>query len=289
MNHLPLETRIKIIQLLVEGVSMRAASRLTGTSFNTIKKLLIDVGQSCITFHDNAIREIKSKHVEADELHSFIGCRRKNSTPEKEEMGQGDCWTYIAVDRDTKLVISWFSGKRCDESTNYFISDLASRLSTKVQLTTDGFTNYVTAVNNAFPTDNEIDYAQLVKQYGYPELDGEVVDRRKQYIGAEKRPVFGTPNPKYICTSHVERQNLTLRMHVRRFTRRTNAFSKKYENHVYSQAIFFVYYNFVKIHKSLSVAPAMQAGLIKKMMSIEDLLNLDEIWANDPKRHFRRS
>ncbi|MBS1641528.1 MAG: DDE-type integrase/transposase/recombinase [Bacteroidetes bacterium] len=276
MNKLPLETRKKIIQLLVEGNSLRATSRIVDVSINTVTKLLVDVGRACQKFHHETVRQIASQRIQCDEIWSFVYAKEKNVTEDMKNAG--DVWTWVGIDADTKLVVSWYVGPRDVESANIFMRDLARRLKNKVQLTTDGYRAYLEAVDNAFRL--RINYAQLVKIYGNKK--GETTDdnasheyKNYRYKGAERKIRSGDPNPKFISTSYIERQNLTMRMHMRRFTRKTNAFSKKIENHGYAVALHFVYYNFVKIHSSLSVPPAMQAGLIKRLMTIEDILKLE--------------
>src|SRR5450432_1562978 len=273
MNTLPTEKRVQIINLLVEGTSMRAASRIADVSINTISKLLIEVGQACQLFHDETVRNVQAKRVQADEIWSFVGSKENNKPQDKE--GYGDAWTFVGIDSDTKLVISWLLGDRDIDTATFFMKDIADRIKGSVQLTTDGLKAYIKAVDAAFPTDDEIDFAQLVKIYG-PAL-GNANERRyspAECTGAEKTVIYGQPDQKFISTSHVERQNLTMRMHMRRFTRLTNGFSKKIENHGYAIALHFVYYNFVKQHKTLRTTPAMAAGLRKGFMTIEDIVKL---------------
>ena len=274
MNKLPIEKRVQIINLLVEGCSLRSTSRIADVSINTVTKLLVDVGRACEKFHNEKVVGIKSQRVQCDEIWSFVYSKEKNTTAEMKEGGAGDAWTWTAIDADSKLIVSWFVGNRDAESAHHFMYDVADRLANKVQLTTDGLSAYLEAVDDAFKLD--IDFAQLVKIYG--SSTGESTTERKyscaECTGSKKKIVSGEPNEKFISTSYVERQNLTMRMHMRRFTRLTNAFSKKIENHCHAIALHFVYYNFVKIHKSLRVPPAMQAGLIKRLMSIEDIVML---------------
>ena len=277
MNKLPLHKKTQIITLLVEGNSLRSCSRIADVSINTVTKLLVDIGAACQKFHDETVIGIKAQRVQADEIWSFVNSKDKNTPEEYKEAGiAGDVWTWTALDADSKLIVSWYVGNREAECANEFMLDVAARLANRVQLTTDGHRAYLQAVENAF--ENDIDYAQLVKIYGG--ADGNSNERRyspAKYQGAKKTPVSGNPKEKFVSTSHVERQNLTMRMGMRRFTRLTNAFSKKIENHCHAIALHFVYYNFVRIHKSLSVPPAMQAGLIKRLMSIEDIVKLAEI------------
>lgn len=277
MNKLPLQKRAQIIQLLVEGNSLRSCSRIADVSINTVTKLLVDVGRACENFHNQIVVGLKSSRIQADEIWSFVYSKEKNTTAEMKEGGAGDVWTWTAIDADSKLIVSWFVGNRDAESAHEFMYDVAGRLSNKVQLTTDGHHAYLEAVDDAFHLN--IDFAQLIKMYGSP--SGETSQERKyspnECTGIIKKVVSGDPKDKFISTSYVERQNLTMRMHMRRFTRLTNAFSKKLENHCYAIALHFVYYNFVKIHKSLRVPPAMQAGLIKRLMTIEDIVRLAEV------------
>jgi IS1 family transposase len=275
MNRLPLEKRCKIIQLLVEGNSLRASSRIADVAFNTVLKLVKEIGQVCMTYHDNTIRDIVCQRVQCDEIWSFVYSKQKN-TPE-DKKGAGDVWTWVAIDADSKLIISWYLGSRETECATIFMKDVANRLKNPVQLTSDGFRAYLEAVKNAF--DKHVDFAQLVKMYGSKKSTSAHPDKSKgycRYVGAEKVILYGKPNPKFISTSYIERQNLSMRMHMRRFTRKTNAFSKKVENHCYALALYFVYYNFVRIHSSLRVTPAMQAGLTKKPMTIKDIAQLSE-------------
>jgi len=274
MNQLPLSTRTQIINLLVEGNSIRAISRITGASKNTIAKLLVAVGKACQEFHNNHVVAVASKRVQCDEIWSFVGAKEKNTTPEMKEAGMGDVWTWTALDSDSKLILSWFVGSRDAESAYEFMQDVAGRLANRVQLTSDGHKAYLDAVEDAFA--GQVDFAQLVKMYGAP--SGNTQTERKyspqECIGAKKVKQIGNPDKKHISTSHVERSNLTMRMHMRRFTRLTNAFSKKLENHCYAIALHFVYYNFAKIHQTLRVTPAMEAGLTKDIMSIEEIVKL---------------
>ena len=276
MNKLSIDKRVQIITLLVEGNSLRSCSRIADVSINTVTKLLVDVGRACQIFHDETVRGISAKRVQADEIWSFVYAKEKNKPQDVE--GAGDAWTFVGIDSDSKLVISWLLGDRDVEAATVFMKDMAERIKTKVQLTTDGLHAYLKAVDVAFPTDDEIDFAQLVKIYG-PSAGGNSTERKyspMECTGAKKTVIYGQPDEKFISTSHVERQNLTMRMHMRRFTRLTNGFSKKIENHGYAIALHFVYYNFVKIHKTLRVPPAMEAGLIKRIMSIEDIVRLTD-------------
>ncbi|MDN3583816.1 IS1 family transposase [Mucilaginibacter flavus] len=274
MNRLPISKRVQIINLLVEGMSLRATSRIADVSINTVTKLLVDVGKGCLDFHDATVHHIKSKRVECDEIWSFVYSKNKNTAEQDKGHKAGDVWTWVGIDRETKLVLSWYVGNRDAESAYELMKDIKSRLRTRAQMTTDGFKPYLEAVSEAFGS--RVDFAQLVKIYGTNAEDNttESNDKRKRYKGAKKVRVQGKPDKKYISTSMIERQNLTMRMHMRRFTRKTNAFSKKVENHCLAIALHFVYYNFAKIHTSLRVTPAMEAGLAKDIMTLEEIVRL---------------
>jgi IS1 family transposase len=269
MNQLPLSKKVQIINLLVEGNSLRSASRITGASINTVTKLLVDVGKACQNFHNEKVVGVASKRIQCDEIWSFVYSKAKN-VPEEKEGEAGDVWTFVGIDSDTKLVISWLAGDRSAATANIFMQDIADRLKNRVQLTTDGMNAYLDAIDNVFGS--QIDYAQLVKIYGGHQ--DEVRYSPAVCTGAKKTSIVGNPDEKYVSTSHIERQNLTMRMSMRRFTRLTNAFSKKMENHCYAIALHFVYYNFCRIHKTLRVTPAMEAGLTKDIMEIEDIIKL---------------
>lgn len=272
MNKLPIEKRVQIINLLVEGNSLRSTSRIADVSINTVTKLLVDVGRACQKFHDENVVMLNTKKAQVDEVWSFVYAKEKNKPANKE--GVGDAWTWTGIDADSKLVISWFVGHRDADSAYEFLSDLASRLIYKIQLTTDSYRVYINAVADVFGS--QVDYAQLMKIYG--KAANEAHPERKyspaDCIGIEKRIITGNPDEKEISTSFVERNNLTMRMHMRRFTRLTNGFSKKLENHCYAIALHFVYYNFCKIHKTLRVTPAMEAKLTKKPMNLEEVVKL---------------
>jgi IS1 family transposase len=274
MNRLTLEKRTQIIGLLVEGNSLRATSRLADVSINTVTKLLVDVGAACQKYHDKYVQNIKSKRVQCDEIWSFVYGKDKNLPQNlRGKFGVGSIWTWVALDADSKLAISWLVGNRDAAYAHTFMQDVAARLSNRVQLTTDGLKAYLEAVEGAFGDD--IDFAQLVKLYG-PSIEGEHRYSPAECTGAQKEKVTGNPKRKYISTSFVERQNLTMRMNMRRFTRLTNGFSKKVQNHALAVALHFMYYNFVRIHKTLRVTPAMQAGITKKLWSVEDIARLLE-------------
>ena len=273
MNQLPLAKRVQIINMLVEGSSLRSTSRVCDVSINTVTKLLVDVGRACEQFHDEAVRNVTVKRLQCDEIWSFVYAKEKNK-PEGMEGQAGDVWTWTALDSDTKLMVSWFVGSRDAQAAYEFLSDVRSRVDrSRMQLTTDGLGAYVPAVDAVFG--QHIDYAQLIKIYGAPV--GGNNERRyspAECTGTRTVAVTGRPDHEHVSTSHVERQNLTMRMSMRRFTRLTNAFSKKIENHCYAIALHFVHYNFCRIHKTLRVTPAMEAGLTQDLMSIADIVNL---------------
>ncbi len=277
MNRLDIKDRARILGLLVEGNSMRATSRLADVSINTVTKLLVDVGTACSEYQDKILRNLPCKRIQCDEIWSFCYSKEKNVAPEnKGILGHGDVYTWTAICSDTKLVPSFMVGKRDEEYAKLFIDDLASRLANRVQLTTDGHKPYIEAVEGAFG--NNIDYAMLVKHYSNP---GEAKQAQKRYspsqfIKADKRRIAGDPDVKNVSTSHVERQNLTMRMGMRRFTRLTNGFSKKIENLECAVALHFMHYNFGRIHKTLRVTPAMEAGVADHVWSLEEIANLTD-------------
>lgn len=282
-NKLSNEKRAQILSVLCEGMGVNAATRITGASKNTVLKLLADAGEACAKYQDEAMRNLKCKRIECDEIWSFVGCKQKNVPAELEGiLGYGDVYTWTAIDAETKLIPCWHVGTRDLDSAKAFISDLASRLDNRVQLTTDGHKAYLEAVEEAFGRD--VDFAQLVKIYGN---EGQTKNDSRRYSpsefsGSEKRIITGNPDMKLISTSYVERSNLTMRMHNRRFTRLTNAFSKKLENHMHAISLYFMFYNFVKIHKSLKVTPAMEAGISNKLWEISDIVAL--IPVEEPKK-----
>lgn len=273
MNKLSLQKRAQIIGLLVEGNSMRAITRLTGCSINTVTKLLIDAGTACADYQESAIRNVKAVRVQCDEIWSFCYSKQKNVAPEREGiLGYGDVWTWVALDADSKLAINWLVGLRTVEYAEAFIGDLASRLADRIQLTTDGYGVYVNAIEKAFG--GMVDYSMLVKVY---EGMGGMDQRRyspSRFVSADKRRINGAPDIQHVSTSYVERQNLTMRMGMRRFTRLTNGFSKKVENLEHSVALHFMHYNFGRIHKTLRVTPAMEAGISDHVWSLEEIAAL---------------
>ncbi len=271
MNNLPLAKKVQIINLLVEGNSLRATSRITGTSINTVTKLLVDVGKACQQFHNEKVVGLTSRRVQCDEIWSFVYAKQRN-LPEEMEGNGGDVWTWEGIDADTKLVISWLVSSRDAEAAKIFMDDIAYRLKNRFQLTTDGWKAYLDAVEDAFM--GNVDFAQLIKMFGAESYHHEKRYSPPTITGTIKNKISGNPEDKFISTSFVERQNLTMRMSMRRFTRLTNAFSKKIENHCYAIALHFVYYNFCRIHKTLRVTPAMEAGLTKDIWEIEDIVKL---------------
>jgi IS1 family transposase len=272
MNKLSCEERTKIVAALVEGNSMRAVSRMTGVARNTIDKLLVDLGGVCSVYQDKAFRNLGCKRIQCDEIWSFIYAKEKNCTREHKTKGAGDIWTWVALDPDSKLVPCWFVGQRHAGCAFHFLSDLQERLSHRVQLTTDGHGAYLHAVDRVFGT--EIDYAQLQKIYGAAPEGPQVRYSPAICMGARKAIINGKPDHKHISTSYIERQNLTMRMSMRRFTRLTNGFSKKVENHEHMLALHYMYYNFARIHQSLRVTPAMEAGISDHVWDLDEIVGL---------------
>ena len=271
MNRLPIERRAAILGMLVEGNSLRATSRLADVSINTVTKLLVDLGEACAECHHKNIRNVRVRRLQCDEIWSFVGAKAKNVKPERKADGWGDIWTWVALDADSKLCVSYLVGGRDGWWAREFMNDCASRVKGRVQITTDGHRVYLDAVEEAFGAD--VDYAQLQKIYGA------VIENETRYspaicIGCDLKVVSGDPDPKHVSTSFVERQNLTMRMGMRRFTRLTNGFSKKAENHAAMVAIHFMYYNFARIHKTLRVTSAMAAGLADHVWSLEEIVLL---------------
>ncbi len=291
MNKLSRDKRKLILNLLVEGSSMQSIARTVGVSINTVTKLLVDAGEACAAYHDQTVRNVAAKRVQCDEIWAFVYAKQKNVEAAKAApQGAGDVWTWTALDSDSKLLISYEIGTR-DAGTAYeFIHDLKNRLANRVQLTTDGHRPYLEAVEDAFG--GAIDYGMLVKIYGEASQE-----ERRRYspakcLASEKRRIEGDPDPAAISTSHVERHNLSMRMGMRRFTRLTNAFSKKLENHLHMASLYAVHYNFLRIHKTLRVTPAMEAGLTDTLHDFDWLVDLIDAAApkpNRPKTYKRRN
>lgn len=280
MNRLDKAKQAQVVAALIEGNSVRAIVRMTGVSKNTIAKLLVDLGAACSKYMSEKLVNLKCERIQCDEIWSFIGAKQKNVTPRLAAANPhaGDVWTWIAMDADTKLVCSWMVGNRDSHTARVFVKDLKGRLANRVQLTTDGLRHYFHAVAEHF--DDEVDYAALIKIYGGTVDENKPADKRyspAQCLGCEKKPLIGRPDPEHISTSYIERQNLTMRMQIRRFTRLTNAFSKKIENHIASIAIHYMHYNFVRIHQSLRVTPAMAAGVSDRLWSVQDLVALLDV------------
>jgi IS1 family transposase len=274
MNRLTLEKRTQILGMLVEGNSLRATSRLADVSINTVTKLLVDAGRACADYQDRMLVNLTCKRIQCDEIWSFCYAKEKNVPADKRGVfGYGDVWTWVAIDADTKLVPTFTVGTRGASTAKHFMDNLAARLKNRVQLTTDGHRVYLQAVEDAFGAN--IDYAMLVKIYGNDSAN-DTKYSPAECIGCQTVGITGRPDPKHISTSYVERQNLTMRMSMRRFTRLTNAFSKKVENHAWMLAIHYMHYNFCRIHKSLRVTPAMAAGISEHVWSIEEIAGLLE-------------
>jgi IS1 family transposase len=277
MNKLDHDARAKILHLLCEGNSIRATTRLTGASKKAVSKLLVDAGQAAAWYQDRVFHNLTCRRIQVDEIWAFIYAKQKNVEAAKAAPdGAGDVWTWTAIDAETKLIPSWFVGSRDAECASWFMNDLASRLANRVQLTSDGHKAYLEAVEGAFGAD--VDYAMLVKLYGASPDSAKGRYSPAECTGAIKTPIEGQPDQKHISTSYSERSNLTVRMHTRRFTRLTNAFSKKLENHAYSVALFAMYYNFVRIHKTLRTTPAMAAGVTSRLWEISDVVDVLEAW-----------
>jgi IS1 family transposase len=275
MNKLSPAERARILHLLCEGSSIRSVTRLLNVGKNTVLRLMIDAGKVCATYHDEHARNLTSKRIQVDEIWSFTYAKQKNvATAKAAPHGAGDTWTWTAIDADSKFIVSWLVGERDGDSAAWFMNDLASRLSNRVQLTSDGHKAYLEAVEGAFGAD--VDFAQLVKLYGASTDSAKGRYSPAECTGAIKTSIEGKPDPKHISTSYAERANLTLRMHMRRFTRLTNGFSKKIENHAHSMALFTTYYNFVRIHKTLRVTPAMAAGVSDRLWEVSDIVALLE-------------
>lgn len=263
MNKLPIAKRTQILAMLCEGSSMRSISRVADVSINTVSKLLLEAGEACLALHDETVRNVKASRVQRDEIWSFCYAKDKNVAVAKDAPeGAGDLWAWTALDADTKLIVSYFIGDRSGQSAIALMDDLRARLANKVQLTTDGHKAYLEGVEGAVGAD--VDYAQLIKMYG-PTINEPGRYSPAECTGIKKVRVEGNPDIKHVRTSYVERQNLTMRMSMRRFTRLTNAFSKKLDNHIHALALYFVHYNFVRMHKTLRMSPAMAAGVTDRL------------------------
>src|ERR1700730_9686423 len=279
MNKLPNAKRAKILRLLCEGMSLRAISRAEDVTLNTVMRLLVSAGNACWQFHDEKVRDVKASRVQCDEVWSFVAVKQKNRAASKRatDPTAGDCWTWTAIEADSKLLISYLVGGRDAEYALTLMDDLRSRLVNRVQLTTDGHAPYLRAVEESFGSD--IDYSMLVKIYGAPSASPEASRRYSptECLGTRKHKITGNPDPDHVSMSYVERQNLTMRMHIRRFTRLTNAYSKKLENHAHAVALHATFYNFVRQHASLNKwTPAMAAGLTDRIWDMEDIVALIE-------------
>jgi IS1 family transposase len=271
MNKLGMDKKVAVVSALIEGCSVRSTSRMTGVAKGTILRLLADIGTACAQYQDTHVRSVAAKRIQVDEIWSFCYAKKKNVTLEMAESipGAGDVWTFVAIEAQSKLVLSWFVGERTAECASILLKDVAARVTSRIQLTTDGHRMYFTPVVESFG--DSVDYGQLVKTYGKDPAD----DSRyspAECVSADRVTVIGSPEEKHISTSFVERQNLTMRMSMRRFTRLTNAFSKKLDNHIHSVNLFYMHYNFVRIHQSLRVTPAMEAGITTRLWSIWDIV-----------------
>lgn len=280
MNKLPLPKRVQILNCLVEGCSLRSTSRMAGVSINTVTKLLVDAGRACAWYQDEKLRNLPCTRFQLDEIWSFVGCKEKSVPEESKGQGRGDVWTWTAIDDETKLIPCWLVGLRDLESATEFVNDLAERVTGRIQITTDGLKAYVKAIDGAFG--DEVDYAVLHKVYGMTTDMGRYSP--PHCIGIEKKPVVGNPEERHVSTSYVERQNLTMRMRMRRFTRLTNAFSKKFENHGHAVALHFMHYNFIRRHASISCTPAMKAKVTDRVWSMEDLVAIIDQFEDMMKR-----
>lgn len=280
MNNLPLEKRVQILSMLCEGSSMRSVSRVVDVSYNTVAKLLVAAGDVCWVYHDETVRNVKAARIQCDEIWSFCYAKQANvATAKAAPEEAGDVWTWTALDADSKLIVSYLIGGRDSAYAKAFMNDTAKRLANRVQLTTDGHKAYLEAVEGPFGAD--IDYAQLVKLYGAAPDSAKGRYSPAECTGTRKRRVEGKPAIGDVSTSYVERQNLTMRMHMRRLTRLTNAFSKKIDNHVHMVALYTVWYNFVRIHKTLRMSPAMAAGVSDTLRDVKWIVSL--IDARAPK------
>lgn len=273
MNRLSNADRTKVIACLVEGNSQRATTRMTGVAKKTVARLANELGEACERFTDRTFRNLQCERIQCDEIWSFVGCKEKNRKRAVNKQHPGDVWTWVAIDPETKLIPMWYVGDRTAQSAYHFMRALAPRLAKRVQLSTDGHRAYLVAVEAAFAF-RPIDFAQVVKIYGNTDSQGRYSPA--DFVTETITVVSGTPDPELISTSHVERQNLTMRMQMRRFTRLTNAFSKKLTNHRLACAVHFVHYNFCRVHQTLRVTPAMEAGLADHVWSLAEMVALLE-------------
>jgi IS1 family transposase len=273
MNQLSIKERARIVSCLIEGNSMRATQRMTGFAKKTVERVLREAGTACAEVMDVKMRNLSCTQIQCDEIWAFVGCKQKNvKTADHLQKQWGDVWTWVAIDRETKLIPAWFVGDRSAQSAYHFMRNLAQRLANKVQLTTDGLASYLVAVKAAF-LNTSTDYGMLVKLYG--EGEGGKYSP-SECVGARKETISGNPNTDMICTSHVERSNLTMRMSNRRFKRLTNGFSKSVQNHKHSLALHLANYNFCRIHQTLRVTPAMEAGITDHVWELAELLTPEQ-------------
>ena len=272
MKQLDSSKRAQVVLCLIEGNSIRSTVRITGVAKNTIAKLLNDLGCACAAYHNRTVRNLKVRRLQADEIWSFVGAKAKNTSLEKKAEGWGDVWTWVGLDADTKLCVSYLVGGRDGGWAHDFMQDCANRIKNRVQITTDGHKAYLEAVEDAFGAD--IDYAQLQKIYGAPSSEEQRRYSPARCIGCDLKVVSGDPDPAHVSTSYVERQNLSMRMGMRRFTRLTNGFSKKVDNHRHMIALYFLYYNFARVHQTLRVTPAMEAGICDHVWNIDEICAL---------------
>jgi IS1 family transposase len=291
MNKLPLETRVQILSMLVEGSSMRSISRVCDVSINTVTKLLVEAGAACMDFHSRTVKGLQTQYLQCDEIWSFCVAKQGNVKKMKAyNPDAGDVWTFTALDRDSKMIVTWFAGDRTSASADAFMADVAARIDTPVQLTTDGWKAYERTIAAHFSEGAGDSYAQQHKNYA---ATHEVGPARKyspgKCISSETREMFGTPEMSKVSTSHVERQNLSMRMGMRRFTRLTNGFNKKLENHLNALALYFVHYNFCGIHKTLRTSPAQAAGVTDELLSVADIVKLiDDFHPVKPRGPYRK-
>lgn len=282
-NVLDTSKRVQILSMLVEGTSMRSVSRVAGVSINTVSKLLLDAGNACAEYHDQTVRDVKAARVQCDEIWSFVAAKQKNVEAMKAPVeGAGDVWTWTALDADSKMIVSYLVGGRDSAYADAFVADVADRLANRVQLTTDGHRAYLEAIEGAFGAD--VDYAQLVKLYGSSPESAKGRYSPAECTEIKKRRVEGNPDEKHVSTSYMERMNLNIRMGNRRFTRLTNAFSKRIENHLHMLSLYFVHYNFCRMHKTAKMSPAMAAGVSDTLRDMEWIVGLIDARAPKPGR-----